>query len=128
MLRPQIDPMQPPFMTHLSVASRRRFAAARCGLPSRSIAIVSGLIAIVLLACAQGEGEPCQINRDCDDGLVCVFAAGSERSVCRSPNDIEDDAGTPDAGDPVLPEDEDAGQEPAPEEDAGGESEEDAGG
>jgi hypothetical protein len=88
--------------------------------------IVCALAAVVLLACSQGEGEPCQSNRDCDDGLVCVIAAGSDRSVCRLPEDVDAGTGNTDAGDPDLPEDEDAGSDPdrpdASNEDAASES------
>jgi hypothetical protein len=98
-------------------------------LPSRSIAIASGLFAIVLFACSQGERETCQIDSDCDDGLLCVTARDSERGVCRSPDDVESDASTADADEPDLPDDEDAGTEPGQGQDAGDEpAQEDAGG
>ena len=93
-------------------------------MPLRPLPFMCALAAALLLACSQGEGETCQSPRDCDDGLVCVMtAAGSDRSVCRSPEDVDAGAGEPDAGDPELPEDEDAGSEPdrpdASDEDAG---------
>lgn len=107
-------------------------------LPLRPLRILCALVAVVLLACSQGEGETCQTDRDCDDGLLCVKAASSPRSVCRSPEDIEPDAGGVDAGEPDLPDDEDAGGEPehpdasdpdASDDDASGEpADEDAGG
>lgn len=75
--------------------------------------IVCALVAVALFACSQGEGEPCQSNRDCDDGLVCVLAASSPRSVCRSPADIEPDTEDLDAAEPDLPDDEDAGGRPS---------------
>jgi hypothetical protein len=80
-------------------------------LPVRPLRLLCSFVAVALLACTQGEGETCQNNRDCDDGLVCVETAGSDRSVCRSPEDIELDAGDVDAAEPELP-DEDAGDEP----------------
>jgi hypothetical protein len=101
-------------------------------LPSAPIRIAGALVALTLLACSQGEGESCQANRDCEDGLFCVLAANSPRGVCRSPEDIDEDMGAPDAGEPELPpDDDDAGSEPAPpdETDAGSEpAQEDAGG
>lgn len=34
-----------------------------------------------LAACSQGRGEPCQVDRDCDDGLVCVRGR-AEHGTC----------------------------------------------
>lgn len=47
-------------------------------------------VAILLLAptaCTQGEGERCQIDEDCESGLVCGAAEGGVR-VCRQPGTI----------------------------------------
>jgi hypothetical protein len=82
-------------------------------LPLRPLRLMCSFVAVALLACSQGEGETCQSDRDCDDGLKCVLAARSDRSVCRSPEDVELDAGDVDAAEPELP-DEDAGDEPDP--------------
>jgi hypothetical protein len=37
------------------------------------------LVWIVLLvaACKQGKGERCQVNADCQDGLICSSATGT---------------------------------------------------
>ena len=48
-----------------------------------------GLLALGLLGCKQGEGEVCQINEDCEEGLECN--AGTRR--CQKPGT----AGAPDA-------------------------------
>ena len=93
----------------------------------RSLRIVSALIGVMLAACSQGDGEPCQRSSDCEDGLVCLsLGRGTERSVCGSPAEEEVDAGDDDAGDPMLPPD-DAGREDAGPDDAGDEPSEDAG-
>jgi hypothetical protein len=81
--------------------------------PSRS-KIVTSLIACIatslLLACTQGEGETCQINRDCEEGLVCRRETSADRGVCiREEDNVTE---TPDSGDPILPPD-------MPEDDAG---------
>src|SRR5262245_38953536 len=40
------------------------------GAPMRLAFLASALLA--LTACKQGEGEYCQVNADCKDGLVCA--------------------------------------------------------
>lgn len=44
----------------------------------KRLAIAFGLTAVFALAlvasCKQGEGERCQVNEDCEDGLVCAQA------------------------------------------------------
>lgn len=67
---------------------------------SRRLALALFLLSAVA-ACSQSSGEPCQVNRDCDDGLICVIARGSERGTCERPSDVEE----------TLP---DAGEEPDP--------------
>lgn len=63
-----------------------------------------------LAACSRGEGKSCQVSRDCDNGLLCDIASGSDRGVCRKQDDIEPptqmDSGVGDAG--ALPNDGDA--------------------
>jgi hypothetical protein len=50
-----------------------------------------------LAACTQGEGGVCQINDDCDDGLICVPGTGR----CQKPGGSSvADAGPPDANTP----------------------------
>ena len=82
--------------------------------PRIASALVFTLVATSWLACSQSEGEPCQSDGDCDDGLFCVRAQRSERGTCKVPSDIGgmEDAG-PDAGaEPPLTPDEDAGEPP----------------
>jgi hypothetical protein len=33
-------------------------------------------------ACKRGEGDSCQIDTDCDDGLVCCKATTAARGTC----------------------------------------------
>src|SRR5262249_31667888 len=71
-----------------------------------------------LSACSKGENGPCQIDGDCDAGLICFRARGGVRGTCENPKTLEEDSGAPreDAGVTPLP---DAGQEDAGSEDAG---------
>ncbi len=40
-------------------------------------------VVFVVAACKQGPGDRCQINSDCQAGLVC----NSTRQVCQGPSD-----------------------------------------
>jgi hypothetical protein len=42
------------------------------------------LVAGSLAACTRGEGESCQIDKDCEDALVCCIAQGAARGTCAS--------------------------------------------
>src|ERR1043165_217162 len=85
----------------------------------RSALIRFAFVCLVpLCACSEGENDPCQVTGDCDDGLICVIAARTERGTCQNPKSLADasvaggDAGEgrlPDAGAAV----EDAGSEDA---------------
>jgi hypothetical protein len=106
---------------------RPQFEAMRARLitpPLTLLQLLSALLAVVAIACSQGDGETCQTNRDCESGLICVRTRNVERSVCSSPDDVETDAGSDDAGEPDLPPDDagpdDAGAEPS-DQDAGDE-------
>ena len=67
----------------LATVTRRLLLAAAC------FAALAGLAA----ACKQQEGDRCQIDRDCADGLVCNQAT----QACASANSNEAiDAATPD--------------------------------
>ena len=96
-------------------------------------AILAALLLGPLAGCSQDEGEPCQLDRDCADGLICDIGRGSSRGTCQDPAD-------PGAGDPTtdgampalppLPDELDAAAgsvdggadaaAPAPDDDAGG--------
>jgi hypothetical protein len=42
--------------------------------------------ATALVSCKQGEGDRCQVNSDCEDGLICGSAGGgSDVKTCREP-------------------------------------------
>lgn len=49
---------------------------------------VAVVLALALAACEQGVGERCQVQSDCEDGLVCNKATNQ----CQ--NQTEVDAGT----------------------------------
>ena len=72
--------------------------------------LIAGLATSVLLACTQGEGETCQIDGDCEDGLVCRREVAADRGVCIREEDNGNEMQESD--DPELPPD-------VPEEDAG---------
>jgi hypothetical protein len=60
------------------------------------------VVSFVLLccaACSQGRGESCQVDRDCESGLVCF--SSSERGTCEPPG--ERDAGKRDAAPDIDP-------------------------
>jgi hypothetical protein len=72
----------------------------------RSIRLVGALTLVLagLAGCKQGEGERCQIDSDCEEGLIC----STSNSTC-VPKGVTTDAGptidappatTPDAGIP----------------------------
>jgi hypothetical protein len=81
----------------------------------RSALMCAGLL--LLSACSQGENDPCQIDSDCDSGLICVRARAAERGTCENPKTLQD-AGilTTDSGTTPLP---DAGNEDGGSEDSG---------
>jgi hypothetical protein len=68
-----------------------------------------GCICVLLCAgCAQGENEPCQVDRDCSSGFVCRRTGGDERGRCEDANSsIETPVEDLDAAivEPPLPED-----------------------
>lgn len=41
-----------------------------------------GVVILSLMACRQGEGERCQVDSDCDDGLICSCPSGGEGQAC----------------------------------------------
>jgi hypothetical protein len=56
-----------------------------------TVAIVGSLTA--LAACKQGQGDRCQVNDDCDNGLVCNKA----KNTCQSSSGGDLDASVIDA-------------------------------
>jgi hypothetical protein len=59
-------------------------------------ALLTLLSAGIIAACKQGEGERCQVNRDCDDGLTCN--QGTSPPSCQGVGDeLPIDGSVPDA-------------------------------
>lgn len=47
---------------------------------------------LLLIACSQDSGEPCQKQSDCSDNLICDIAPRSDRGVCRAePKEVDVD-------------------------------------
>ncbi|MSP17327.1 MAG: hypothetical protein EXR73_12100 [Myxococcales bacterium] len=49
--------------------------------------VVGFLLLLAVAGCSQGEGERCQLTRDCDEGLLC-----SPQGECRVPGVTADAA------------------------------------
>jgi hypothetical protein len=49
----------------------------KLGIPMLMFVAMLGGTVLGLAACKQGEGERCQVNDDCDSGLVCNQATGT---------------------------------------------------
>ena len=65
------------------------------------IVIVISFAAVIgaMTACKQGEGDRCQVEADCEDGLICNAAT----NTCESTNVIGPDGDfLPDAGGPTA--------------------------
>jgi hypothetical protein len=59
---------------------------------------------VLLSACTQAEDEACQVNSDCEDGLVCSISG--LRGTCLPPGEGDDDEDAAvDAGDATVDED-----------------------
>lgn len=56
-----------------------------------ALAIAAIAIAGGIASCKQGEGQRCQVNSDCEDGLVCNTGEG----VCRTTEGSQLDAEAP---------------------------------
>ncbi len=65
----------------------------------RLVLVTASLFLATAAGCKQGEGERCQVNNDCADGLVC---SASAPSTCVTPGagGEDDDGGMPDAEEP----------------------------
>jgi hypothetical protein len=68
-----------------------------------------GLVAAPLLAgCKQGVGERCQVQSDCNDGLLCVLPAGAtpqSGGTCQESQGATLDMATPVETDASVPPD-----------------------
>jgi hypothetical protein len=52
------------------------------------------LSSLLLVGCRQGEGDRCQVQADCEDGLICQLPVqGSPQSggVCNRPGSVSTD-------------------------------------
>ncbi|HXU74872.1 MAG TPA: hypothetical protein VN947_36505 [Polyangia bacterium] len=65
----------------------------------RLTAVVALLAPLCLVAgCKQGVGDRCQVQTDCDDGLLCVLNAGATPQAggtCQMPNTTGADMASP---------------------------------
>jgi len=67
----------------------------RLVLPLVLLGLLAGGVGL-LIGCKQGEGQRCQVNDDCDTGLVCNQA--TDPPSCQSPGSITGiDATVPEA-------------------------------
>lgn len=59
--------------------------------------LVALMLAVGVVGCKQAAGERCQINADCEDGLVC----NASEQICQQPGAGTPDANTTDASPPI---------------------------
>jgi hypothetical protein len=64
----------------------RRLAAHLA--PAVRLALVAAAVAFAP-GCKQGEGERCEIQRDCQDGLTCTTLDPSADGICTDPNKVQ---------------------------------------
>ena len=54
--------------------------------------LIVGAALFTLAGCKQGAGDRCQVQSDCEDGLLCILPAGGtpqSGGVCQSPNNSD---------------------------------------
>jgi len=53
----------------------------------RTVSLIAGFATLALagLACKQGNGERCEQNSDCDEGLVCSMNGAGTNGTCGPP-------------------------------------------
>jgi Carboxypeptidase A inhibitor len=54
--------------------------------------LIVGAALITLAGCKQGVGDRCQVQSDCEDGLLCILPAGGtpqSGGICQSPNNTD---------------------------------------
>jgi hypothetical protein len=62
--------------------------------------VVIALTGLFAAGCKQGLGDRCQVQSDCDDGLLCVLPAGGtpqSGGTCQMPTSLIGDMATPPA-------------------------------
>jgi hypothetical protein len=82
-------------MLHLAEEQRARMLRAAVepalgGILKRvrmSRVVTLCLASFATFACSQGEGETCQVNRDCSTGLLCCREGSAVRGVCTMPTE-----------------------------------------
>lgn len=57
-----------------------------------ALVLVVGTALLSWGGCKQGEGERCQLDSDCEDGLRCLILSGNTEGTCQSVG--QKDAGT----------------------------------
>ena len=62
--------------------------------------IAIAVVSVAAWGCKQGQGERCQVNADCANGLICTQA---EPRTCGGNNSNMFDADLPEAGAPDAP-------------------------
>jgi len=67
----------------------------------RSVRLAALAVVLALTACRQGEGERCQVDSDCEEGLVCTGRTRTCEHSAASPRDASPDAEPIDAMGPV---------------------------
>ena len=74
-----------------------RFFRIHLGSHVLPFRLIAACALLGLVACTQGEGESCQVDDDCEDGLECTSDGRDiERGVCveeGTPTDMPMDAG-----------------------------------
>ena len=61
------------------------------------LSVLAPLALMLVVGCQQAEGERCQINADCEDGLVC----NASEQICQQPGAGAPDANTTDSSPPI---------------------------
>lgn len=54
--------------------------------------LIVGAALFTLAGCKQGAGDRCQVQSDCEDGLLCILPAGGtpqSGGICESPNNAD---------------------------------------
>jgi hypothetical protein len=79
--------------------------------------LIACWVVLSLSACTQAEDEACQVDSDCDDGLVC-FGTGL-RGMCVPPDEANQDEDAGDAGDAGVVDPEASVRDASADDDAG---------
>jgi hypothetical protein len=93
------------------------------------VLVFAAALAAAAAGCKQGSGDRCEINSDCDDGLLCDTAAGDNSGgICRSiAGPVDSGAGKTDTAAEAASDAASEAAADAPAETGGSEAGEDAG-